>query len=119
SQFAVAHTTAGGFILALAGMRLDLGATLPADDGEFTVNTRQMPFFSVGQPRVVPASESSPNLTVRYADANKLTLDDYQVSFDGTDFTVTRVPGGQAVTPEPGAPAGTLRFDGLEIELPT
>jgi len=82
-------------------------------------------FFSVGSPAVLAnARNSDPAQTVvaTYTEgaAGALTLSDYQVTFDGTDYVVTRHPSGGAVTlhADSDAANGVLVFDGIRIEVP-
>ncbi|CAM5194988.1 Flagellar hook-associated protein 1 OS=Castellaniella defragrans (strain DSM / CCUG 39792 /65Phen) OX=1437824 GN=flgK PE=3 SV=1 [Castellaniella denitrificans] len=87
-------------------------------------------FFNVGTPKVVgneknsagagtPAAaytalDSSLSLDDSLNELSKITNQDYRVEFDGTNYKVTRVPEGTAISPTVN---GTkLSFDGVEIE---
>lgn len=76
-------------------------------------------FFTVGTPKVIgnennSAAAGTPAATYVPGDLSKITNQDYRIQFDGTNYTITRVPEGTAVTPT--AAGTTLSFDGLEID---
>jgi flagellar hook-associated protein 1 FlgK len=60
-------------------------------------------------------------LTASYDPANisQLTASDYAIGFDGTNYTVTRLPGNApvTVTATGGPPATALAFDGLNVSI--
>ncbi|MHA3902289.1 flagellar hook-associated protein FlgK [Castellaniella sp. WN] len=76
-------------------------------------------FFNVGTPKVIGNEKNSAGAGTPTADyvpgeLSKITNQDYRVEFDGTNYTVTRVPEGTALTP---AVSGTtLSFDGVAID---
>ncbi len=71
-------------------------------------------FFKVDTPNVSPAYDNSGSgkVTATLTDPSQLTTSDYRVSYDGTDFTVTRLNDNTQVT-------GSLpaEIDGLRIEI--
>jgi flagellar hook-associated protein 1 FlgK len=76
-------------------------------------------FFSVGTPKVIgneknSATAGTPTATYVPGELSKITDQDYRVEFDGTNYTVTRVPEGTTLTPTGTLP--TLSFDGIEID---
>lgn len=91
---------------------LDLGA--PAGAGA--------PIFSVGASRVLGAASNGGTaaLTLTVTDASKLQASDYEMSFDGTGYTVTRLADR---TPVPGSPftpaqlATGVQLDGATLQL--
>ncbi len=76
-------------------------------------------FFNVGTPKVVgneknSATAGTPTASYVPGELSKITNQDYRVEFDGTNYKVTRVPEGTAISP---AVNGTkLSFDGVEID---
>jgi flagellar hook-associated protein 1 FlgK len=91
---------------------LDLGQ--PASAGA--------PIFSVGAARVLPASGNSGSavLSLTVSDASKLQPSDYAMSFDGTNYTLTRSSDQTAVAGSPFTPAqlaAGVQFDGVTLQL--
>ncbi len=72
-------------------------------------------FFKVDQPVVMPGHENSGGAAISaiVIDATKLTTSDYRVSYDGSNYTITRLSDEQQQTVA-GLPAD---IDGLRIEL--
>jgi len=75
-------------------------------------------FFTLGDPKVVAGSgnQGDASLSASFTDADLLTGKDYRISFDGTDYTVTRVQDGVEVF-QGDADALPASFDGLEFEV--
>ncbi len=76
-------------------------------------------FFNVGTPKVIgneknSATAGTPTASYVPGELSKITNQDYKVEFDGTNYSVTRVPEGTTLTPT-GTPP-TLSFDGIEID---
>jgi len=76
-------------------------------------------FFSVGTPKVIgneknSATAGTPTATYVPGELSKITNQDYRVEFDGTNYSVTRVPEGTALTPT--VSGTTLSFDGVAID---
>ncbi|NLZ11932.1 MAG: flagellar hook-associated protein FlgK [Alcaligenaceae bacterium] len=73
--------------------------------------------FSIANPTVLASPRNNPastgTVTVEFADANKLTGANYQVSFDGTAYKVVRLPEDSVVMPDA---AGN--YDGLTFNFP-
>lgn len=75
-------------------------------------------FFNVPAPNVIAASGNNPasSITVSISSVSALTTSDYKFSFDGTNYTLTRLSDGvtssTAVAPSGAAP---LTFDGISI----
>ncbi len=72
-------------------------------------------FFSVDEPLAIPDNQNSGSgaLTATIADASKLTTSDYRVSFDGSQFRITRLSDDYSVD------SSTLPadVDGLRIDI--
>ena len=71
------------------------------------------PLFSVAAPKVLANAENTGNqaLQVRVADVSLLKASDYKVTFDGANYTVTRIADGLVTTPL----TLPLTVDGLEF----
>jgi len=80
------------------------------------------PIFSVGAPRVLTASTNtgSATFTATTSDASQLQASDYALSFDGSNYTLTRSADQSVVTGSPYTPAqlaaGVL-VDGVTLQL--
>jgi len=72
-------------------------------------------FFALGTALGVPHAKNAGDagVNIHYADINAMTGDDYQVSFDGSQYTVTRLPANTEVWR--GAMPAVI--DGLELKL--
>jgi len=83
------------------------GVDLNGDAGE--------DFFALASARGVPHARNTGDgsIQIDYADINAMTGDDYQVSFDGSQYTVTRLPANTEVWR--GAMPAVI--DGLELNL--
>lgn len=76
-------------------------------------------FFNVGTPKVIgneknSATAGTPTASYVPGELSKITNQDYRVEFDGTNYSVTRVPEGTALTPT--VAGTTLSFDGVAID---
>jgi len=87
-----------------------LGVDLNGDMGEN--------FFTVPSPKVISALTNNPasNITASISDHGALTTSDYQFSYDGTNYTLTRLSDNTSVStlvaPSGGAP---LVLDGISV----
>ncbi|HWI11236.1 MAG TPA: flagellar hook-associated protein FlgK [Burkholderiaceae bacterium] len=80
------------------------------------------PIFSVGTPRVLPASTNtgSAALSLTVSDTSKVQPSDYAMSFDGTNYVLTRSSDQTAVAGSPFTPAqlaAGVQFDGVTLQL--
>ena len=87
-----------------------LGADLNGDMGD--------DFFTLPSPKVISALSNNPtsNITVGVSDYSVLTTSDYQFSYDGTNYTLTRSSDNTSVSTTV-APSGAspLTLDGLSV----
>ncbi len=71
-------------------------------------------FFGIGSPQAVPnaSNKSGASLSGQFTDLNKINAKDYEISFDGTNYRVLRLPEGTQVynAPPTGNP-GTLNLE--------
>ncbi|MFW0697712.1 flagellar hook-associated protein FlgK [Pantoea sp. R13S299] len=79
-------------------------------------------FFNIGSPLVVSNSKNSTaaSVTAEWTDTSALKATNYNVSFDGTNWSATRASDSTAVTITPGTDASgntTLSFDGLKLTV--
>jgi len=101
-----------GAVNAQQALGLDLGQ--PAGAGA--------PIFSVGAPRVLTASTNtgSATFTATTTDASQLQASDYALSFDGSNYTLTRSADQSTVTGSPYTPAqlaAGVVVDGVTLQL--
>lgn len=80
------------------------------------------PIFAVGAPRVLAASSNGGNaaLSVSVDDASQLQASDYQLSFDGSNYSLTRSIDQSVVTGSPFTPAALaagVQLDGVTLTL--
>jgi len=80
------------------------------------------PIFSVGAPRVLPASTNTGTaaLSLTVSDTSKVQPSDYAMSFDGTNYVLTRSSDQTAVAGSPFTPAQLatgVQFDGVTLQL--
>lgn len=72
-------------------------------------------FFGVGQPQVIPRQTNTgtgaPTVTIDEAGIGGLTGDNYRLSYDGTDYTLTNLADGTTQT----LAGATDQVDGLDI----
>lgn len=106
----VAQNALGRVAIALASdfnAQHRLGMDLNGDLGE--------DFFTVAQPLVNASSrnQGSGNATAAIVDASALTTSDYQLQFDGSKYTVTRMSDGTKTVLAPSAFPATI--DGVEF----
>ncbi|ARP81443.1 flagellar hook-associated protein FlgK [Bordetella genomosp. 8] len=77
-------------------------------------------FFSLPSSTALTGAKNTGNgsLTATYTDASQLTANDYKITYDGTNYTVTRLPDNTSVTATPtGTPPTALDFDGLTVSI--
>lgn len=76
-------------------------------------------FFAVGSGSVVSNTHNKgkANFDIKYNDVSKVTGNNYDVSYDGTNWNVTRLPEGIAVTANFDGATGTLSFEGMDIKI--
>lgn len=76
-------------------------------------------FFAVGSGSVVSNTHNKgkADFDIKYNDVSKVTGNNYDVSFDGTNWNVTRLPEGVAVTANFDGVTGTLSFEGMDIKI--
>ncbi len=72
-------------------------------------------FFSLAGPKVIrgEGNAAGADPAVSITDINQLTAQDYQVSYDGAGYVVTRLSDGTVAA----AGNGTLSFDGIEVDF--
>ncbi|ERK06997.1 Flagellar hook-associated protein FlgK [Pantoea sp. AS-PWVM4] len=79
-------------------------------------------FFNIGSPEVLSNTKntSSASLTAEWTDTSALKASNYTVSYDGTNWSVTRQSDNVSVTATQGTDADgntTLSFDGLQLTV--
>lgn len=76
-------------------------------------------FFAVGNGSVVSNTHNKgkADFDIKYNDVSKVTGNNYDVSYDGTNWNVTKLPGGTVVNANFDATSGTLSFDGMDIKI--
>ncbi|MBD8213917.1 flagellar hook-associated protein FlgK [Erwinia persicina] len=74
-------------------------------------------FFSLGKPSVLANTNNTggASLTATWSDTTKVQASDYSVSYDGTNWTATRLSDNTKSTVTVDATAKTLSFDGLSV----
>ena len=113
-----ARNTIGQMAAALAGAlngQQHLGLDLTAPGGRPGGD-----LFAVGAPRVLRASGNSGGAVVslQLADARQLRASDYELRFDGSNYTLTRLgTQGAAQTYTPAALAAGVTVDGMTVRL--
>lgn len=105
-------TAVAGAVNKQQSLGLDLGQ--PAGAGA--------PIFSVGAGRVLSAAGNSGNaaLSVTVSDSSQVEASDYALSFDGTNYTLTRASDQSAVAGSPFSPAALaagVQVDGIRVQL--
>jgi len=101
----------GGALNAQQHLGLDLTTANGAAGGDI---------FAVGAPRVLPASGNTGTaaLRVQTADPTALQASDYEVRFDGSNYTLTRLASQDAPqTFAPAALAAGITVDGMSVRL--
>ncbi|HEY4074631.1 MAG TPA: flagellar hook-associated protein FlgK [Herbaspirillum sp.] len=81
-------------------------------------------FFSVSPPAVIGRTGNSPTaqLSASVTDASKLTTSDYRMTFDGANYTVTRLSDGTTTNipgPPTAYPVPAPEIDGVTFSAPT
>ena len=76
--------------------------------------------FAIGAPRVLASSANAGNasLSLQTADPQRLQASEYELRFDGTNYTLTRL--GSSDAPQvfsPAALAGGVSVDGMDLQL--
>ncbi|MDH0355968.1 flagellar hook-associated protein FlgK [Morganella sp. GD04133] len=76
-------------------------------------------FFAVGGGSMVSNTHNKGNadFDIKYNDVSKVTGNNYDVSYDGTNWNVTKLPEGTVVNANFDAASGTLSFDGMDIKI--
>ncbi|HCU0877534.1 TPA: flagellar hook-associated protein FlgK [Morganella morganii] len=76
-------------------------------------------FFAVGGSSVVSNTHNKgkADFDIKYNDVSKVTGNNYDVSYDGTNWNVTKLPEGTTVTANFDAASGTLSFEGMDIKI--
>lgn len=76
-------------------------------------------FFAVGGGSVVSNTHNKgkADFDIKYNDVSKVTGNNYDVSYDGTNWNVIKLPEGTAVNANFDAASGTLSFDGMDIKI--
>ncbi len=69
-------------------------------------------FFSVAGPQVLKAAGNTGTISVGFDDVSNLTTHDYQIAFDGTDWSLTDLDAGSTVTL---SGPGPFVVDGMSI----
>jgi len=93
---------------------LGLDARQPAGAGA--------PLFSVGAPRSLPASANGGDavFSLAVSDFTHVQASDYELRFDGSDYSLTRLSDGNAVVGSPFSPAALaagVQVEGLTLQL--
>jgi flagellar hook-associated protein 1 FlgK len=84
--------------------------------------SRGAPILSISGARVLPSwgNAGSAQLSAAVNDPAQVQASDYELLFDGANYSITRQPDGQAVTGSPFTPAllaAGVNIDGLTIQL--
>lgn len=110
----VARNSLGRIATVIATSFNDVQTSGQDQDGE-----QGKAFFSIGDPVVAPRTTNSPNadLKVKITDPSKLTISDYRVSYDGTNYSVMRLS--DRTTQSVAAGDFPKEIDGVTYELPT
>jgi len=113
-----ARNAVGQIAAALSGSlnaQQKLGLDLSTPTGQIGAD-----LFSVGAPRVLPASTNhgSAAIGVQVADATKLQASDYELRYDGSNYTLTRLASQDPpLTITPAALAAGVTVDGMTIAI--
>ncbi|HBZ16159.1 flagellar hook-associated protein FlgK [Pantoea sp. NPDC088449] len=78
-------------------------------------------FFNIGSPTVASNSKntSSATVTAAWSDTSAMKASNYTVSYDGSNWSVTRMSDNVKFNVTPDATDGTLNFDGLKLTVST
>ncbi len=76
-------------------------------------------FFAVGSGSVVSNTHNKgkADFDIKYSDVSKVTGNNYDVSYDGTNWNVTRLPEGTVVNAAFDSATGTLSFEGMDVKI--
>lgn len=76
-------------------------------------------FFAVGSGSVVSNTHNKgkADFDIKYSDVSKVTGNNYDVSYDGTNWNVTRLPEGTVVNATFDSATGTLSFEGMDVKI--
>ncbi|MFC0140697.1 flagellar hook-associated protein FlgK [Erwinia mallotivora] len=76
-------------------------------------------FFNYGSPSVTTntSNKGTASMTATVTDASAVQASNYKVSYDGTNWNVTRLSDNTSVTATSGTGNATLSFDGLQLTL--
>jgi len=74
-------------------------------------------FFTVSTPKIIKNADNAATAdpAASIADVSKLTNQDYRLDFDGTSYTVTRVPDGTVMGPV--TAGGNETYDGVTFDI--
>jgi len=118
-DLSAARNLLGQMAVAISGavnqqQALGLDARQPASAGS--------PMFSVGAPRTLSASANGGDAVFGLAvsDFTHVQASDYELRFDGSDYSLTRLSDGSAVTGSPFSPAALaagVQVEGLTLQL--
>jgi flagellar hook-associated protein 1 FlgK len=80
------------------------------------------PLFSIGAPRALASTENAGDATfsVTVSDFTHIQASDYELRFDGSDYTLTRLSDGVAVEGSPFAPAALaagVQVEGMTLQM--
>ncbi|MCW6030547.1 flagellar hook-associated protein FlgK [Pantoea sp. JK] len=78
-------------------------------------------FFNIGSPTVVGNSKntSAATVTAAWSDTSAMKASNYTVSYDGSNWSVTRMSDNVKFSVTPDTTDGTLNFDGLKLTVST
>ncbi|EJL92947.1 flagellar hook-associated protein FlgK [Pantoea sp. GM01] len=78
-------------------------------------------FFNIGSPTVVGNSKntSAATITAAWSDTSAMKASNYTVSYDGSNWSVTRMSDNVKFSVTPDVNDGTLNFDGLKLTVST
>ena len=78
-------------------------------------------FFNIGSPTVVGNSKntSAATVTAAWSDTSAMKASNYTVSYDGSNWSVTRMSDNVEFSVTPDTTDGTLNFDGLKLTVST
>lgn len=77
-------------------------------------------FFSIAEPAVTPSrlNAGTADVSLAIGDISAVGIDNYRLSFDGTDYNLLNTTDGSAVPfTGTGTPADPLSFEGLEVTI--
>ena len=76
-------------------------------------------FFNIGSPSVASNSKNTSSATINaeWSDASALKASDYKVTYDGTNWSVTRMSDNVKLNVKPDPSDGKLHFDGMKLTI--